>query len=92
MSKCRQLSLCLTLALSPKFQESAEPFQFPQSAGKCLQKCTLSPDKDYKESISSIPFFIPSYITCLSNKIQRGEVMTALSERVSEQEAIPLEQ
>lgn len=37
-------------------------------------------------------FFIPSYITCLSNKIQHGEVMTALREQVSEQEAKPLEQ
>lgn len=92
VSKCRQLGLYLTLALSPEFQKSAEPFQFPLSAGKCLQKCMLSSDKDNKESISSTPFFVPSYITCLSNKIQHGEVMTALREQVSEQEAIPLEQ
>lgn len=92
VSKCRQLVLCLTLALSPGFQKSAEPFQFPLSAGKRLQNCMLSSDKDNKESIGSIPFFIPSYITCLSNKIQRGEVMTALREQVSEQEAKPLEQ
>lgn len=46
-------------------------------------------DKDNAESISSIPFFILSHITCISHKPQRSEVMAALREQTPEQEAIP---